>query len=203
MSLWDNIKDAVIAKPAEVVVAAPVAQPVAMSVPALFTSQGIDEGLYQALMSNISAAVPDNKLMSLMDMAETMKLAIIDEGTRIKASGAALKLTNYDVNVSIDQLIAAVDAEKAGFAQTDLVRMEDQISVATDEYNKVLTSIEETIAELNTMTAMRDELISKIQAMTADKDNTCQVFEATANKVIVDLQNERKKIQIYLPEVKL
>lgn len=201
---FDRLKSMVI----EETPVAPVVkeEPVVSAAPPVFmpsmTVQPKPE-LVNVIFQNINTtvnAVESNNLKNLIEMAETMKSAILDEGTRFKAAAAALKITFADVNGTVNTLCLALEAEKNKFINSEIAERDKVIADNCSMLDVIKKDIEATIAKLNELTASRDSSAQAIAQQKAERDQTFAIFEASANKVLADLQNERNKIQVYLPQ---
>ena len=164
------------------------------------TSSTINTEIYSALNTNINNAVTPNNLSKLLEMAETMKSAIVDEGTRIKASAAALKLPTADVNTTIDSILEALTKEEAEFNSTVIAQMGQEFEGINTSITNTNSQIDELVAKLNAATAQRDELVGQANMKQDEKTNLAASFVSTKNQVIAELESNRKKIQIYLPQ---
>lgn len=167
---------------------------------AIGVSSAVNEDLLQMLVRNIESSVVPNNLKAVQDMAETLKAAIVDEGTRIKAAAAALKLTSADIDTSIMDLVNAVAVEKDRFIKTDIASTDSEIQHDTDTLNSINAEIGLTIQKLNGLTAERDTTIAVINQKQVNRDTKVATFEATSAKIIASLEGERNRIKIYLPQ---
>lgn len=159
-----------------------------------------NDEIFVALLGNINAAVNPNPVVALDEMVQTMLTTGLDEGNRIKASAAALKIAFSDVDQCVTALQMKLGVEKDNFTAQRIGGLDADIANDAQALETVKINIEAAIAKLNEMSQTRDALIAQINQKQADRNNEVAVFEATVVKVNSKLEEERRKMQVYLPQ---
>jgi chromosome segregation ATPase len=168
--------------------------------PSTILPQSSDE-LMAALEMAMNNRTPNNAVLKLFTMADSMKSAIGDEGTRLAASSAATGMKQSELLSTVDILQSNLEGESLKFHQNDVVRMNGMIEQSQKDLEIVEAHINELATQLSEASTKKSELTQQIATQQAETSNKINVFEATIEKIKSNLDVTRTKIKAFVKEV--
>lgn len=206
MFVEDSNKESETVKPRtsqEASAPATVAVPSSVPTPTIMASGDVDTKLVELLERKINEAnLPGPDYLELLQSAEQMKQYIPDETTRLKAAFGSIqgmdpRMTKDVVLASIDTYLGVIEAER-GKAKLRMEKLrKETVEDKAEELKATNLRIEQLREELKTLTDKSIDLNSEIQKNTAET----AAFEARTNATIDKVMNRLSEDKVRLAQI--